>query len=99
MDRAPTEVRVAGDLLLATGSSAGLTAYGFDGNRRFRLFEGREAWIEQVYDGRAYVHSPTPDGHLGPLRVVDLATGRVTARQARRVPWLVDRAAWGWWDD
>jgi hypothetical protein len=99
IDRDVNEVRVAGDLLLATGSSAGLSAYGFDGHRRFRLLEGRETWIEHVHGARAYVHSPLPDGRLGPLLVVDLATGSITTRRRQLLPWLVAQPAWGWWDD
>jgi hypothetical protein len=99
IDRGATEVRVAGDLLLATGSAIGLTAYGLDGDKRFELLNGHEAWLEQVYDARAYVLSPRRDGRLGPLRVVDLATGRITTERRRPLPWLVTQAASAWWDD
>jgi hypothetical protein len=98
IDDGTTDVRVAGDLLLATGS-LGLTAYGFDGDRRFELFGGREAWIEQVYDGRAYVAGGVrPDGRPAPLRVVDLATGRPADERTGRLPWLLLDAASSWWD-
>jgi hypothetical protein len=107
IDRGATDVRVAGDLLLATGFSwdtasgeeqgIGLTAYGLDGDKRFQLFDGRQAWIEQVYDGRAYVRALQPDGRA-PLRVVDLAAGRALGPRARPLPWLLLDPASSWWD-
>src|SRR4051794_17875450 len=61
IDPRASEVRVAGERLLASGSNAGLRAYGLDGRRRFRLFGGRPAWVSEVYGGRAYVEFPGED--------------------------------------
>lgn len=95
VDRGATDVRVASGLLLATGQedAGGLTAYSLAGETRFRLFDGRRAWIEQVYDGRAYV-GLSGDGR----RVVDLAAGRTTRERVPSLPWLLLDAALGWWD-
>jgi hypothetical protein len=107
IDPGATEVRVAGDLLVATGSSysttgktaaIGLRAYGLDGARRFRLFGGREVWIEQVHDGRAYVGILPPNGGEADLRVVDLQAGRAGVRRPGRLPWLLLESAGSWWD-
>jgi hypothetical protein len=100
IDSGATEVRVAGDLLLATGSSPeatiGLVAYGLDGDKRFQLFEGREAWLGEVLDERAYVH--LWDGRRERLHMVDIATGRARGERPRPLPRLVRDAAWSWWD-
>jgi hypothetical protein len=95
VDRGATDVRVASGLLLATGQedASGLTAYSVAGETRFRLFDGRRAWIEQVYDGRAYVGLSG-----GGRRVVDLAAGRTTRERVPSLPWLLLDAALGWWD-
>lgn len=109
IDRGATEFRVADNLLLATGSSLdsasgaaeaiGLTAYGFDGDQQFELFDGREAWVEQVYDGRASVNGGSrPDGRQAPLQVVDLTTGRMAGERPGRLPWLLLDAMSTWWD-
>jgi hypothetical protein len=107
VDRGATEVRVVGDLLLATGFSwdsstgeeqaIGFAGYGFDGEKRFQLFDGRQAWIEQVYDGRGYVRALESDGRA-PLRVVDLVTGRSVGERVRPLPWLLVDHASSWWD-
>jgi hypothetical protein len=97
IDRAATEVRVAGDVLVATGEN-GLAAYGFDGNKRFRLFDDRKAWVEQVYDGRAYVMTLRPDGRPNSLRVVDLVAGRTTGHRERLLPGLLLEPVGSWWD-
>jgi hypothetical protein len=101
VDRGATDVRVTGDLLLATGSSSessiGLTAYGFDGRKRFQRFDNRPAWINQVYGRRAYVGvAARSGGELG--HVVDLATGRATATRGLQPPRLLVEAASSWWD-
>jgi hypothetical protein len=101
IDPGATDVRVAGDLLLATGSTAetsiGLTVYGLDGRRRFQRFDNRVAWINEVYGRRAYVGLAARSG--GELRrVVDLATGRATATRALPPPRLLIEAASSWWD-
>jgi hypothetical protein len=98
IDRAATDIHVTRDLLLATGAATGLAAYGFDGTERFRIQEGRAAWIEQVFDGRAYVGGMRLDGRPAPLRVVDLATGRTVARRAAPLPFLLLDTASGPWD-
>jgi hypothetical protein len=99
-DRA-TDVRVAGDLLLATGSSdgdgIGLAAYDRRGDKRFQLFDRRLAWVTQVYDARAYVGITDEDGEK-PLRVVDLGAGRSAGVRAQPLPWLLLDAASSWWD-
>jgi hypothetical protein len=63
----------------------GLTAYGLDRDKRFQLFDGRQVWVEQVYDRRAYVRSVRPDGQA-PLRVVDLGAGRTVGTRTERLP-------------
>jgi hypothetical protein len=109
IDGGAAEVHVAGDRLLATGSSfdpatgagksIGLAVYGLDGRKRFQRFDGREVWVRHVYAGRAYVDVPLMTPPWSALRVVDLDTGRVTrAERARRLPWLLLDAASGRWD-
>jgi hypothetical protein len=92
LDRDSSDVRLVGDLLLAAGER-GLTAYGLDGGKRFRLFEGQAVWVSEVYDGRAYVGSPGAN----PLRVVDPATGRVLGERVESIPRLLDAPA-SWWE-
>jgi hypothetical protein len=108
VDPGATDVHVAGDLLLATGASwdsatgvrraIGLAAYGLDGGKLFHLLAGKEAWIAGLYGGRAYVGIVRADGRQEPLRVVELATGRVTGRRTSPLPWLVLEVASSWWD-
>ena len=109
IDEGAADVHVAGDLLLATGSSfdpatgegksIGLAVYGLDGRKRFQRFYGREVWVRNVYAGRAYLDVPLMKPPWSALRVVDLDTGRVTrAERARRLPWLLLDAASGRWD-
>jgi hypothetical protein len=101
-----TDFVMAGDLLLATGaghpsadgSGIGLAAYGFDGRERFRLFEGSEVWVQEVYGGRAYAGITRPDGRQAPLRVVDLESGRVAGRRQPPLPSLVLDAPASWWE-
>lgn len=98
-----TSFVVAADLVLATGgtwdpaasrtTAIGVAAYGRDGERRFRLFADETAWVASVYGGRAYVGG---SGN-GPLRVVELATGRVVGERPQPLPWLVQGVASGWW--
>jgi hypothetical protein len=98
VDAGATDVSVAGQLLLATGFSwdsatgeedgIGLAGYGLAGDKRFQLFDGRQAWIEQIYDGRAYVRALQPDGRA-PLRVVDLVAGRSVGERRRPQPGLL----------
>jgi hypothetical protein len=109
IDEGAAAVQIAGDLLLATGSSfdpatgdgksIGLTAYGLDGRERFQLFDGREAWVRHVYAGRAYLDVPLTRPPWSALRIVDLDTRRVTrAKRTRSLPWLLLDAASGRWD-
>jgi hypothetical protein len=68
IDQGAADVQVAGDVLLAAGSSwdpttregktIGLAAYGLDGRKRFALFEGRDVWVPHVHAGRAYIEVP-----------------------------------------
>jgi hypothetical protein len=108
VDEGATGFVLADRLLLATGStvdsnggttSIGLAAYGFDGIPRFRLFEGRNAWMAQAYGGRAYVGVARADGSQEPLQVVELGTGRVVADRAEPLPWLLLGTGSAWWGD
>jgi hypothetical protein len=105
IDSGATSFRVSDDALLATGGSwdeatnrppgIGLAAYGFDGDERFRVLEGEQAWIGQVYLGRAFVGIA---GGAEPLRIVDLSTGLVVGTRVEPLPWLLLGAGAGWWD-
>ena len=98
-----TRFVVAGSLVLATGGTwdpatgratgIGVAAYGFDGERRFRLLDGETAWVAGVHGGRAYVGG---SGN-GPLSVVELPTGRVVGKRTGALPWLIQGVASGWW--
>jgi hypothetical protein len=94
IDRDATSFEVAGDALLAMGERIGLAAYGFDGGKRFQQFDGRQAWLAQVYGGRAYV------GISGEqtLRVIDLTAGSVVATQEQPLPWLLLGDGGGWYE-
>ena len=96
IDGGASAFAVGGDLLLATGGKTGLTAYGLDGQRRFRLFDGKQAWVDRVYDGRAYVGIA---GETAPerLRVVDLGSGRAVGERTLPLPWLLLDSSSGWW--
>lgn len=106
IDRGAMSFEVAGDALLATGGSwdaasqrnvgIGVAAYGHDGEKRLHLFDGERAWVALVYDGRAYV-GLTGSGQE-PLRVVELATGRVLGTRQQPLPWLLVGVASGWWE-
>jgi hypothetical protein len=84
----------AGNLLLVTGERTGVTAYGFDGERRFHLLDDESVWLAQVYGGRAYVGISGKDV---PLQIVDLTAGRVVGERRAPLPWLVKGVASGWW--
>jgi hypothetical protein len=84
----------AGDLLLARGSTKGLTAYAFDGSERYRVLEGTNAWVTQVYGGRAYVSIPGQEQ----LQVIDLADGRLVDVREESLPRLLTGAGSGWWE-
>jgi hypothetical protein len=92
LDPDATSFVIAGDLLLATGAD-GLSAYGRDGVRRFRLFDGKQAWVTRVHAGRAYVGMGEQ-----PLRIVDLAAGTVVGTRADPVPELLVGVSGGWWN-
>lgn len=55
----------------------GVTGYTARGDRRFKLLEGKTAWVDAVYAGRAYVYVSHER-----MRVVDLQTGAVEEREA-----------------
>jgi hypothetical protein len=97
---------IAEGLLLATGSTCeseggrctgiGVAAYELDGRLRYRLFEGKSVWVwtSPILRGRAYV------GGLGegePMRVLELATGRLVGERRQPLPWLLvgDASAFG----
>ncbi len=86
----------ASGLLLAVGPT-GLAAFGVDGELRFRLFEGKPAWVVQVYGGLAYVDAPLGGAASQPLRVVDLRQGRVIGERPPPLPWLVTAPTRSWW--
>jgi hypothetical protein len=93
LDRGADDVAVGDGLLLATGRSwtstqqsttgMGLAAYGPDSTLRFHLFEGGSAWVQETWNGRAYV---LVDGNT---TVVELATGRIVEQRAGTTPWLL----------
>ncbi|MDX6488655.1 MAG: hypothetical protein QOK13_1270 [Gaiellaceae bacterium] len=94
LDRGADDVAVSDGLLLATGRSwtsaqqgtppgMGLAAYDSDSKLRFHLFEGGSAWVQQTWNGRAYV---LVDGRTN---VVDLANGRIVEQRAGTTPWLL----------
>jgi hypothetical protein len=93
LDRGADSVAVSDGLLLATGRSwtsteqrtngMGLAAYGSDTKLRFHLFAGGSAWVQQTWNGRAYV------GVDGKIAVVELATGRVVEQRAGDAPLLL----------
>jgi hypothetical protein len=105
IDRSAMSFEVAGDVLLAMGGSwdpstermtgFGLVTYGFDGGKRFQLFDGEQAWLALVYGGRAYV-GISGQGAV-PLRIVDLATGHVVGTRQPSLPWLLLGPGSGWW--
>jgi hypothetical protein len=90
VDPAATDVVVDGKFLVAPRA----TGLGIFGRNRLELFEGERVWLAAVENGRAYVGGPKPDG---PLRVVDLATGRIVGTQPQTMPSLLTATASGWW--
>jgi hypothetical protein len=93
IDRGADSVSVTDGLLLATGRSwssteqrstgMGLAAYGSDTNLRFHLFAGDSAWVDQTWNGRAYVQRG------GNTTVVELATGRVVEQRVGMTPMVL----------
>jgi hypothetical protein len=104
VEGAATRFDVAGDLLLATGGrwdperqqnvGIGVAAYANGVEQRFRLFDGRQAWVALVLGGHAYVGFVGPAA-AEPLQIVDLASGRVVGARERPLPWLLVGAAAG----
>ena len=96
-------VQLAGDTLLTTGWSLdeatkraigiGVVAYGIEGEKHYHLFDGHDAWVALVLDGRAYV-----DVAGEPLRILDLSTGRVVGTREQPLPTLLFGTGAGWWD-
>jgi len=97
IDREADGYVVAPGLVLATGPTTGLTAYGLDGRRRFRLFGGQRASVLSVYAGRAYVDILRSVGRPEQVRIVDLSSGRDLGTRAEAVPTLLIAAMSGWW--
>jgi hypothetical protein len=62
----------------------GVAGYALDGEKRFHLFEGEQAWIVEAYDGRAYVSL-----ERRPLAVVDLERGVVVGQRSTPVARLL----------
>jgi hypothetical protein len=93
LDRGADSVTATDGLLLVTGrtwtsteqhmAGMGLAAYGSDTTLRFHLFAGDSAWVDQVWDGRAYVQLN------GKTTVVELATGRVVEQRTGTTPMLL----------
>lgn len=106
IERSALSFEVAGDALLAMGGSwdpsterttgIGLVAYGFEGGKRFQLFDGEQVWLALVYGGRAYVGISGQGAE--PLGIVDLATGQVVGTRQPSLPWLLLGPGSGWWD-
>ena len=94
IDRGASALLVADGVLLATGgtcdstargcTSMGLAAYDLTGARRFRLFEDRPIHVSQAYRGLAYVGE-----NQEPLRIVELASGRIVGTRRDAPPWLL----------
>jgi hypothetical protein len=85
---------VTADLLLAWGDRIGLAAFDLDGEKRFQLFDGANAWPELVYRDHAYVRV----AGVEPLQIVDLATGSVVGVRAEPLPRLLIGLGSGWWE-
>jgi hypothetical protein len=105
VDRSASSASLADELLLATGSACesegnrctgiGVAAYGLDGELRYRLFEGQSPWVwtSPAFRGRAFVGM----GEGEPMRLVELASGRVVGERREPLPWLLagDASAFG----
>jgi hypothetical protein len=99
IDRGASGAAFAEGLLLATGATCeserggcagmGLAAYGLDGDRRYRLFEGRVVWVwaSPAFRGRAFVGMGDEDGE--PMRLVEVASGRVLGERREPLPILL----------
>lgn len=60
----------------STNSGEGIAAYNPNGSLRWRLDPGKSAQLVAAYGNRALVQFDTTSG-LGPLQLVNLATGQV----------------------
>jgi hypothetical protein len=85
---------VTADLLLVWGDGIGLAAFGFDGEKRFHLFDDANAWPELVHRDHAYVRV----AGVEPLQIVDLAAGTVVGVRAEPLPRLLIGPGSGWWE-
>jgi hypothetical protein len=97
LDRGASAFVLEGGLLLATGSG-GFAGYDLDGAKRFALFDGLQAFVAEVYRGRAYVWVTRAGGPQEPLRIVDLASGQVVGERGAPLPRLLDGIAGSWWE-
>jgi hypothetical protein len=94
----------AGRLLYATRQSwdssaqrttaMGVAAYAFDGGKRFHVVPNGVAYVELVFDGRAYV-ALNPRG--GRYLVIDVDSGRVVGTRTTRLPRLLREQASPFW--
>jgi hypothetical protein len=85
VDPGASSMRQADDLLLATGETMGLAAYGANLRRRFHVFAGRPARVEAASRARAYVRI----GEDPNLMVVDLHTGATVGERFGQLPQLL----------
>jgi len=76
------------------GASNGLAAFDFDGEKRFHLFDGANAWPELVHRDRVYVRV----AGVEPLQVVELAAGSLVGVRAEPLPRLLSGPGPSWWD-
>jgi hypothetical protein len=85
--RGADSFRVAGDVVLATSSAwsseltqpapIGLAAYGLDGRERFRMYNGRRAYVIYADARRAYVDPQGP----GMIDVIEVTSGRLIEKR------------------
>jgi hypothetical protein len=101
LDETTSFFDVADGLLLASGwswdstaqqeRSFGVAAYGLGGVKRFHVFPGSQAYVEQAFAGLAYVRL----GERNPLAVVDLSSGRIVGHRSDPLPQLLaDETSW-----
>lgn len=84
----PEALRVAftARTLLASGRGTGVRAYSTAGERRYELFAGEEVVALATFDSKAFVR--TLRDQMSPIRVVDVATGRLVGTR-RGLPRLL----------
>ena len=61
----------------------GVTVYGLDGSLRLHALTGKRAWIQELYDGRAYLSVSSES-----IRVLDVSTGAISVH-AGQLPRLL----------